>query len=90
MAVPQAASHASAEQALRDALRDLLGAMEMSAGASGRQSSDLAGAIRRVEQAAMALGNGAPAQLRHFLERRSYTKALAFLEERGPELGQDD
>ena len=61
MAVPQAASHASAEQALRDALGDLLGAIEMSAGASGRQSSDLAGAIRRVEQAAMALGNGAPA-----------------------------
>ena len=88
--MPQATGEAGDEKALEDALRDLLRAIETSAGASGGESPDLVGAIRHVEQAAMALGNGAPAQLRHFLERRSYTKALAFLEARGPELGHGD
>ncbi len=82
MATPQVAGEADAEKAVKDSLRGLLQAIEATAGASGTASPELAEAMRRVEQATMGLGDGAPAQLRHFLERRSYEKALAFLEQR--------
>ena len=48
----------------------------------GRSGPEVAAALDRVEALARELPDNAPAQLRHFLERRSYVKALEWLEAR--------
>ena len=42
--------------------------------------STLVAMFDAIDDIQRTLDNGAPAQLRHFLERRSYTKALEYLE----------
>jgi hypothetical protein len=44
-----------------------------------RDASQIGAALNRVGELAAALGPQLPAQLRHYLERRSYQKALEFL-----------
>lgn len=64
------------EQRARLELRAALAALT----APGRTGTEVAAALDRVEAARAALGDGVPAQLRHFLDRRSYAKALAWLQ----------
>lgn len=42
-------------------------------------AAELQTALRRVDGLTQSLGPDTPAQLRHFLERRSYVKALEYL-----------
>ncbi len=42
--------------------------------------AELQAALRRVDGLTQALGPETPAQLRHFLQRRSYVKALEYLQ----------
>ena len=42
---------------------------------------DIADQVLRIDKLAQEMAPNAPAMLKHYLERRSYTKALAFLEE---------
>lgn len=42
--------------------------------------AELQAALRRVDGLTQSLGPDTPAQLRHFLERRSYVKALEYLQ----------
>lgn len=42
---------------------------------------DITAQMRRIDELAQEVAPTAPAMLKHYLERRSYTKALAFLEE---------
>ena len=44
------------------------------------KKENIAEHILKLDDIQRTLDNGAPAQLRHFLERRSYTKALEYLE----------
>ena len=46
---------------------------------------DLGQAIQRVDELAAGLTPADPAELRHFLERRSYSKALEFLRATAPQ-----
>jgi hypothetical protein len=64
----------SAEQ-LRKALKEMLSAIE----GGGDNIADL---VRNVDQRGQAVLEQAPPMLRHYIERRSYTKALDFLEGR--------
>ena len=64
----------SAEQ-LRKALKEMLSAIE-----GGRDN--IAALVRNVDQRGQAVLEQAPPMLRHYIERRSYTKALDFLEGR--------
>ncbi|MEE2628098.1 MAG: hypothetical protein VX670_06400 [Candidatus Latescibacterota bacterium] len=64
----------SAEQ-LRKALKEMLSAIE-----GGRDN--IADLVRNVDQCGQAVLEQAPPMLRHYIERRSYTKALDFLEGR--------
>lgn len=41
----------------------------------------LQAALRQVDDLTQALGPDTPAQLRHFLQRRSYVKALEYLQQ---------
>lgn len=45
---------------------------------------DLPGALSLLDQAARDVDNGLPPRLRHFLQNRSYQKALMFLEGEQP------
>ena len=67
------------EQELREALQQF---MQVT---SGRQSLQIAEALNRVLQLEEKLGSDAPEMLRHYLERRSYQKALDFLNSGRPE-----
>ncbi|MGB0606471.1 MAG: hypothetical protein ACPGRY_16040 [Candidatus Latescibacterota bacterium] len=64
----------SAEQ-LRKALKEMLSAIE----GGGDNIADL---VRNVDLRGQAVLEQAPPMLRHYIERRSYTKALYFLEGR--------
>ena len=62
-----------AEQGLRDALQQVMQTT------SHRQPEQIAEALNRILQFEQQLGSDAPPMLRHDLERRSYQKALDFL-----------
>ena len=47
-----------------------------------REGESIAVHLRQLDVLGQELGNEAPARLRHYLEKRSYTKALDFLEGR--------
>ena len=46
------------------------------------EGESIAAHLRRLEELGQELGKEAPPMLRHYLEKRSYTKALDFLEGR--------
>lgn len=50
--------------------------------AGGAAAQALAARLARLDQLREALGRDAPPMLRHYLEKRSYAKALDFLEGR--------
>ena len=64
----------SADQ-LRKALKEMLSAIEGG-------GDNIAALVRNVDQRGQAVLEQAPPMLRHYIERRSYTKALDFLEGR--------
>lgn len=66
---------------LRAALTDFMAAAET------RDAGKIAAALARVEECQRALGDRAHPQLRHFLENRSYRKALEFMEGETPAAG---
>ena len=47
-----------------------------------REGEAIAAQLRRIDELVQELGNQAPAMLRHYLAKRSYAKALDFLEGR--------
>tara|TARA_Y100001934_G_C12209685_1_gene705398 strand:+ start:517 stop:741 length:225 start_codon:yes stop_codon:yes gene_type:complete len=53
----------------------------------GAVSGELAGAIRSLDETLRTKGETLPGRLRHFLENRSYQKALLWLEGGEPEKG---
>ena len=61
------------EQELAEALEKLLRA------AADKDREAIASALARVTELQQRLGPDAPEMLRHYLERRSYQKALNFL-----------
>ena len=61
------------EQGLREALQWFMQTT------SNRQPEQIAEALDRILQFEQRLGPDAPPMLRHYLERRSYQKALDFL-----------
>jgi hypothetical protein len=61
------------EQELREALQQFM------ATTANRQSEQIGEALNRILHLEQQLGAGAPPMLRHYLERRSYQKALDFL-----------
>jgi hypothetical protein len=67
----------------RDILDTLL-ELEKAAGrmASSPSKPDLRPIFARLDKLAGQLPPGAPAELRHYLQRKSYQKARAFLQER--------
>jgi hypothetical protein len=67
------------EQELRDALQQFMQTT------SRRQSEQIAEALNRILQLEQQLGPDTPPMLRHYLERRSYQKALEFLNSGRPE-----
>ena len=67
------------EQGLREALQQFMQPT------SNRQAEQIAEALNRILQLEQQLGSDAPAMLRHYLERRSYQKALDFLNSGRPE-----
>jgi hypothetical protein len=64
-------------------LRDALAAFM--AASSTRDGTKIAAALTRVCDLEQRLGPDAPPMLRHYLERRSYQKALDFLNSGRPE-----
>jgi hypothetical protein len=68
---------ATTEHQLRTALSDFMRA------ASKR--GDVSGALKRISELQAQLGNDAHPMLRHYLERRSYQKALDLLDSGHPE-----
>ena len=50
--------------------------------AAGGDGENLVELIGRIDRISGELGDGDPAMLKHYLEKRSYGKALAFLEGR--------
>lgn len=67
------------EQELRDALASFMRA------AAQKDKEAVATTLRRVTELQKQLGPDAPEMLRHYLERRSYQKALDFLNSGRPE-----
>lgn len=65
------------EQRLREALVDFMRA--------AAEQGDVGAALKRVTELQAQLGVDAPPMLRHYLERRSYQKALDFLNSDRPE-----
>ena len=61
------------EQELREALQQFM------ATTAQRQSEQIGEALNRILQLEQQLSADAPPMLRHYLERRSYQKALDFL-----------
>ena len=68
---------------LRQALVDLLAIA--AAGGAAADGESLSDRIARLDRLREEVGDQAPPMLRHYLERRSYEKALAFLEGRDPD-----
>ncbi len=71
-----------AEKALRDAIVELEETAAMAR--SGRKTPGVLPVLEKVERLAAELPPDTPAELRHFLERKSYAKARAFLERSVP------
>ena len=67
-------------EGLTEALAQLLDVI----GSPMGSQDDLRQAIQRVDELASRLTPAEPAELRHFLERRSYSKALEFLRATAP------
>lgn len=67
------------EHELREALAGFMRA------AAEKNNSAVAAALARVAELQQRLGPDAPPMLRHYLERRSYQKALDFLNSGRPE-----
>ncbi len=67
------------EQELRDALAKFMRA------AADKNKAVVAATLARVTELQQQLGADAPPMLRHYLERRSYQKALDFLNAGRPE-----
>ena len=65
------------EQQLREALIDFMRA--------AAKKGDVGAALKRMTDLQAQLGADAPPMLRHYLERRSYQKALDFLNSGRPE-----
>ena len=65
------------EQQLREALTDFMGA--------AAEKGDVGAALKRVTELQAQLGADAPPMLRHYLDRRSYQKALDFLNSDRPD-----
>lgn len=61
---------------LTQALETLLRAI----GPPPAPAAELEAALRHVDDLTQSLGPDAPPQLRHFLQRRSYVKALEYLQ----------
>jgi hypothetical protein len=70
---------ATVEQELRDALTKFMQA------AAEKDREGVAATLARVTELQKQLGPDAPEMLRHYLERRSYQKALDFLNSGRPE-----
>ena len=68
-------------EGLTEALAQLLDVI----GSPMGSQDDLRQAIQRVDELASHLTPAEPAELRHFLERRSYSKALDFLRANAPQ-----
>ena len=66
------------EKELRDALAAFMAA-------AAQRSSEVAPALRRITDLQQKLGPATHPMLRHYLERRSYQKALEFLQTGEPE-----
>ena len=74
-------------EALHRALTDMMATIDGTGGdvGSGSDNGSTAAIARRlaaIDAAAQGLGPDAPTMLRHYLEKRSYAKALDFLEGR--------
>jgi hypothetical protein len=67
------------EQGLREAL------LQFMQTTTTRQPEQIAEALNRILQFEQQLGPDAPPMLRHYLERRSYQKALDYLNSGRPE-----
>jgi len=67
------------EQGLREALQQFMQTT------SKRQPEQIAEALNQILQFEQQLGSDAPPMLRHYLERRSYQKALDLLNSGRPE-----
>ncbi len=68
-----------------DELRKAL--TEFMAAAETKDAGKIVAALARITDCQRALGNKAHPQLRHFLENRSYRKALEFIEGETPAAG---
>jgi hypothetical protein len=69
------------ELQLRETLQEF-----MAAGAA-RDGGKIAATLQRIAELSAQLGDAAPPMLRHYLDRRSYQKALDFLMTDRPESG---
>ena len=68
---------------MSDSRAELLSALEALLRAIGpppAPAAELQAALHRVDGLTQSLGPDTPAQLRHFLQRRSYVKALEYLQ----------
>ena len=70
---------AAIEQQLREVLSEFIAA------SATRDAGKVAAALARITELQRKLGDEAPPMLRHYLERRSYQKALDFLNSGRPE-----
>ena len=61
-------------------LHAVLNDMMASISGDGNGEADIAGKLARIDALGRELGAEVPPMLRHFLEKRSYAKALDFLE----------
>ena len=72
-----------ADAQVSDGRAELTGALEALLRAIGpppAPAAELQAALRRVDVLTQSLAGEIPPQLRHFLERRSYVKALEYLQ----------
>ncbi len=67
----------AALQELHAVLNDMMASI---AGGGKQGGDDIAGKLARIDDLCRELGAEAPPMLRHFLEKRSYAKALEFLD----------
>ena len=67
---------------LHDALSGMLASISSPGGAQNGEHGALGEYLRRIDGLKDELGDEAPPMLAHYLEKRSYTKALDFLEGR--------
>jgi hypothetical protein len=72
-------------EGLTKALEQLEQLFGGSIGSPPGSPDDIRQALQRVDELAAGLTPADPAELRHFLERRSYVKALAFLRATAPQ-----